>query len=100
MKALLDTHSFLWAITEDSRLPIAHRDIFLDPANEVYLSLASVWEILIKVGIGKLPLPLPAIEYIESQLRENRIATLAIRPEHLAELETLPLIIETHLTGC
>ena len=59
MKYLLDTHVFLWAITEDARLSRVHRKIFADGSNNLWLSVASVWEILIKTGVGKLNLPAP-----------------------------------------
>jgi len=54
------------------------------------LSVASIWEMLIKFGLGKLPLPSPAAEYILRQMETNRIAMLAIRAGHLVELEKLP----------
>ncbi len=57
MRLLLDTHVFLWYISADSRLPIAFRDAIRDPANDVYLSVASIWEAIIKHALGKLPPP-------------------------------------------
>lgn len=92
MKILLDTHIFLWAITDDPRLTAAHRDLYLDEANDLCLSVASVWEILIKAGLGRLVLPSPATDYIIKQMDKNRLGTLAIHLSHLAELETLPPI--------
>ncbi|MSV27965.1 MAG: hypothetical protein EXQ52_04365 [Bryobacterales bacterium] len=68
MKILLDTQVFLWAITDDARLTAPHRDLFLGGSNELHLSLASVLEMLIKTGLGKLPLPLPAGDYIAKQM--------------------------------
>lgn len=90
MKILLDSQVFLWAISADKRLSKAHSAAYLDPANELYLSFASIWEMLIKCGLGKLPLPLPAADYISRQMETNRIAMLALRAGHLAELEKLP----------
>jgi PIN domain nuclease of toxin-antitoxin system len=92
VKILLDTQVFLWAITDDARLKASHRDLFLDGANELNLSLASVWEMLIKTGLGKLPLPLPAGEYIARQMEKNCLNPLTIRMSHLLELEKLPPI--------
>ncbi len=57
MKLLLDTHVFLWYITADSRLPTLFRDAIREPQNEVFLSIASLWETIIKYNLGKLPLP-------------------------------------------
>ncbi len=90
MKVLLDTHVFLWAITGDERLSAKHRAVYEDGASELHLSVASVWETLIKVGLGKLSLPKPAAEYLNKQMERNRIALLPIRISHLGELETLP----------
>jgi PIN domain nuclease of toxin-antitoxin system len=59
MKLLLDTHIFLWYISGDASLPISLRDDIRDANNEVYLSAASVWEVVIKFALGKLPLPEP-----------------------------------------
>ncbi|MBV9469452.1 MAG: type II toxin-antitoxin system VapC family toxin [Abitibacteriaceae bacterium] len=57
MRLLLDTHIFLWFISRDSRLsPVAQAHIS-NPQNEVYLSVISVWEAVIKHQVGKLPLP-------------------------------------------
>ena len=90
MKILVDTHVFLWAITDAPRLSAGQRAMFLDEANELHLSVASVWEMLIKAGLGKLPLPAPATEYLMKQLEKNRIALLPIRVAHLVELQGLP----------
>lgn len=90
MRILVDSHIFLWAITEDGRLSRTHRSHYLNSENELYLSVACVWEMLIKAGMGKLPLPKPATHYVLKQMEQNRIELLPIRPSHLAELETLP----------
>jgi PIN domain nuclease of toxin-antitoxin system len=90
MRILVDTHIFLWAITEDSRLKSARRALFLDAANDLLLSVASIWEMLIKIRLGKLTLPAPAVAFIIEQMDENRIRLLPILVSHLAELESLP----------
>ncbi len=90
MKILLDTHIFLWAITGDPRLSASHATRFVDDANELFLSIASIWEMLIKVGLGRLPLPSPSTDYIVRQMEKNRVSLLPIRTIHLAELELLP----------
>jgi PIN domain nuclease of toxin-antitoxin system len=89
---LLDTQIFLWAITDNPKLSHAHRKAYVDPESDLYLSMASVWEILIKSEIGKLPIPTPAAEYIASQMRKNRVNALPIRMPHMKELESLPLV--------
>ena len=90
MRILLDTQIFLWAITGDKRLSKAHSAAYLDQTNDLYLSVASIWEMLIKYELGKLPLPSPAADYILRQMETNRIAMLAIRAGHLVEFEKLP----------
>jgi len=89
MKALLDTHAFLWALAGDARMSRRARDIFAGPA-DLSLSMASIWEILIKVQSGKLPFPRPAGPYVLRKLAENRIEHLPITLDHLLALDRLP----------
>ena len=90
MKILVDSHVFLWAISGDARLSKPHRTHFLDDGNDLFLSVASVWEILIKAGLGRLPLPKPAAAYLAKQMEQNRVSMLSIRAAHLEALEMLP----------
>jgi PIN domain nuclease of toxin-antitoxin system len=90
VKILLDTHVFLWAITDDPRLSITHRAVWQDGRHDLHLSVASMWEMLIKAGIGKLPLPRPAAQYVQKQAEKNRLHILAIHAGHVVELEDLP----------
>ncbi len=59
MRLLLDTHTFLWFIGGDGRLSDHARTLILDPTNERFLSIASLWEMAIKTSLGKLKLALP-----------------------------------------
>jgi PIN domain nuclease of toxin-antitoxin system len=88
MKALLDTHTFLWAISDDPKLSRRAQQTFTGP-NDLWLSVASVWEILIKVKAGKLPLPQPAGLYLVRKLSENRIGVLPIKLDHVLTIENL-----------
>ena len=90
MKLLLDTHAFLWYITADPKLPATFRAASQDPANEVYLSVASVWEAVIKHNLGKLPLPAPPAEYLPQQRDAHGIASLAIDEGAMPHLAGLP----------
>ena len=90
MRLLLDTHVFLWYIGADPQLPVVFRDAIRDPANEVYLSVASVWESVIKYGLGKLPLPDPPAEYLPHRRQAHRIASLSIDEGALLYLAGLP----------
>ena len=92
MKLLLDTHVFLWYISADSQLPVVFRDTIRDPANEVYLSVASVWEAVIKYALGKLPLPEVPEAYLPRQRAAHHILTLPIEEEALAHLAKLALL--------
>jgi PIN domain nuclease of toxin-antitoxin system len=69
MRLLLDTHIFLWYITADARLPALFLATIRDPANDVYLSAASIWEVVIKHGLAKLPLPAPPADYLPLSAR-------------------------------
>lgn len=92
MTLLLDTHVFLWYITADPRLPATFAAAIREPRNEVYLSVASIWEAVIKHGLGKLPLPAPPADYLPQQRDAHGIVTLPIDEgvmTHLAGLPTL-----------
>jgi PIN domain nuclease of toxin-antitoxin system len=90
MKALLDTHTFLWAISGDEKLSRRAGEIFAGPS-DLWLSIASIWEILIKVQVGKISLPEPTGPYLLKKLAENRIETLPITLDHVLKIETLPM---------
>jgi PIN domain nuclease of toxin-antitoxin system len=90
MRLLLDTHSFLWFISGSSNLSGVARDAIEGRENERLLSVASLWEMSIKVSLGKLQLALPFPELVERQVYGNAISLLAIAPEHLDELARLP----------
>jgi PIN domain nuclease of toxin-antitoxin system len=90
MRLILDTHIFLWYISADGRLPAAVRSAIQDPANEVFLSVASVWEAVIKSAIGKLPLPEPAATYLPRQRLAHAISSLPIEEPALVHLANLP----------
>jgi len=93
MKFLLDTHTFLWLINElySSKLSETVKRLFLKPENQFYLSIASVWEIAIKVNLGKLDIVQPIAPFILGQLQENEISLLDIRFQHAVKVVELPL---------
>jgi PIN domain nuclease of toxin-antitoxin system len=91
MKLLLDTHAFLWYISNDPRLPRFACDAVRDKSNDVHLSVVSVWEILVKYQIGKLPLPEPADEFIETSRVEHRMTGLALDAVAVSHLLSLPM---------
>ncbi len=92
MKLLLDTHVFLWYISGDGKLARPLVDSIRAPANTVYLSAASVWECVVKSGLGKLHLPSGPGEYLPRQREMHGIAPLPIDEGSLRHLEGLPLL--------
>ena len=90
MKILLDTCTFLWIITNDPKLSPQARKLFIDPANEVYLSVASTWEIAIKYNRGKLLLPKPPVRYVPAKRKQHNIDSLPLDEEATLYLTKLP----------
>ena len=90
MRILLDTHVFVWTVSEPERLSATARRVIEDARNELLLSIASVWEMAIKSGTGKLTLPHPAIAFVQRQLVLHSITLLPIKLSHLERLEKLP----------
>ncbi|WP_373526647.1 type II toxin-antitoxin system VapC family toxin [Nostoc sp.] len=76
MKILLDTHIFLWFISSDNRLLTDVRDAIRNSDNEVYLSVVSIWESIVKYQLGKLPLPASPEIYLTKQRDRHQIANL------------------------
>ena len=91
MKLLLDTHAFLWFIAGSDRLSKRAEELVADGSNDAFLSVASLWEIAIKVALGKLVLATPFELLIPAQLQRNRINVLSIDLAHLTHLLTLPM---------
>jgi PIN domain nuclease of toxin-antitoxin system len=89
MRLLLDTHIFLWFIAGDRRLPKSLRDAIRDESNEPLLSVVSVWEVMIKHQLGKLPLPQSPGIYLPIQRERHQIASLALDEASVARLSYL-----------
>ncbi|WP_242060463.1 type II toxin-antitoxin system VapC family toxin [Aerosakkonema funiforme] len=89
---MLDTHIFLWFISGDSRLSVSFRDAIRDPDNQIYLSVVSVWEAIIKYQLGKLPLPESPETYLPRQRANHLIYSLNVDEESVAQLAKLPLL--------
>src|SRR5690349_13092746 len=92
MRLLLDTHIFLWFISADVRLPEVIRDHIRNPDNEVYLSVISIWEAIIKHQIGRLPLPQSPEAYLPEQRERHRISSLNLDEPSVTRLTRLPLL--------
>ena len=90
MKVLLDTHTFIWWDSEPTKLSPKALMLCQNQANTVLLSVASVWEMQIKLQLGKLKLNLSLAEVIESQQQTNNIEILPVSLKHVLALESLP----------
>ncbi|QXD14493.1 type II toxin-antitoxin system VapC family toxin [Rhodocaloribacter litoris] len=91
MRLLLDTHSFLWFIGGDERLSARAREVIADIENEAYLSVASLWEMAIKINLGKLRLPRPFGVFVPEQIMLNEIKILHVELPHISRYIELPL---------
>jgi PIN domain nuclease of toxin-antitoxin system len=90
MKLLLDTHTFIWWDSQPAKLSQKALALCQEPTNTLLLSVASIWEMQIKLQLGKLKLSLPLAEVIESQQKTNNIEILPITLMHVLALESLP----------
>lgn len=90
MRLLLDTHTFLWWNAADPQLSATAQDLIAAPANEVFVSAATAWEIAIKHGLGKLTIPDPPSLYVPDRIHRNGFDSLPISVEHALHVNTLP----------
>jgi PIN domain nuclease of toxin-antitoxin system len=90
MKLLLDTCTFLWLAADAVALSTRAREIFQDPANDVYLSSVAAWEIAVKYALGRLPLPAPPERFVPHQREALGVAALALDEESVLQAHRLP----------
>ena len=90
MRVLLDTHVFLWWITDDRRVSPRASELIADGRNDLLFSVASGWEIAIKASLGRIELPAPMERFLIEQLWENRIDVLPIQMSHALHVHALP----------
>lgn len=88
MRLLLDTHALLWWLDDDPRLGVRARALVEDPANDVLVSVASLWEIVVKARVGELDAD---IEEVAAAVEGDGFILLGISVAHLAALATLPM---------
>lgn len=91
MRLLLDSNCFLWLLHEPDRIAARVRRRLHDVRVELYLSAVSAWEIGIKVAQGKLRLPVPLAQLVESMIVAQRLRPLAIEVAHALEAASLPM---------
>jgi len=88
LRILLDTHVLLWWLGGDPRIEGKAQDLIADPANDILVSVVSLWEIVVKVRVGKLEAD---IRDIVAAINTQGFEALEIRPEHLEDLVRLPM---------
>lgn len=91
MRLLLDTHAFIWWDSMPQRMSAKAYSACLDPANSMHLSLASVWEMQIKAGLGKLNLRLPLADLIRDHQVRNGLILESIELPDILHLDSLPM---------
>ena len=90
MKALLDTHTFLWWNMDEGQLSTTVRELIVDGRNEIYLSAASAWEMAIKYARGSLVLPEPPDDFVTNRLRLHQFQPLPVTVSHALHVYALP----------
>jgi PIN domain nuclease of toxin-antitoxin system len=91
VRILTDTHAMLWWLRDDSRLSRRARRILGDGANELVWSIASSWEVAVKLGLGKLELGRPLHRLFADLVTRQGVVVLPISHEHCARIAELPL---------
>jgi PIN domain nuclease of toxin-antitoxin system len=89
MILLLDTHTLLWFLRDDPLLSAMAKALIEDPSHRKFVSVASCWEIAIKVGLGKMQLTEPSRTLLGRELPANNLDLLSISLEHATEVERL-----------
>lgn len=91
MRLLLDTHVALWALVDSPRLGAQARAMLADPANELAVSAACLWEIAIKHGLGRGDMPVSS-ERALAYFRQAGYRMVSVTAEHTVAVERLPAI--------
>lgn len=92
MNLLLDTCTFLWYVTDDDSLSVTAGLLIADPNNTAYVSVATIWEMAIKSRTGKLEIPSPFAQFIDTALLSNNFRIRNINISHLKRVALLPLM--------
>jgi PIN domain nuclease of toxin-antitoxin system len=90
VRLLLDTHSVVWSIDDLTRLSAAALAAIQDPANDRFLSAATIWELSIKVGQGKMALSLPYRQWMDKAIADLKLTILPVTVEYADRHSTLP----------
>ncbi|PCI43011.1 MAG: PIN domain nuclease [Proteobacteria bacterium] len=90
MRLLLDTHTLIWMASLDDKLSEKAKSLILDTDNELFLSVASIWEMSIKASLGKLILQQPIEQIINQQVQTNGLQLINIESAHALAVASLP----------
>jgi len=92
MKILIDTHVALWLFNDYRNLSQIASDYLYDEENELYISIASAWEVAIKHSLGKLPTFDGGVNRFLYAIHDNPIQIVGVNSEHVKKVEALPYI--------
>jgi len=90
MRVLIDTHVFIWWTSDVKKLSSRVHDLLLDPSTEAILSMVSIWEMQIKLSLGKLQFRTALSELVDNEINRNRIELLSLSLSHIYALSNLP----------
>jgi PIN domain nuclease of toxin-antitoxin system len=90
MRLLVDAHTVLWAVDDASRLSATATAALQDPANQLLIGAGTIWELSIKVSLGKLTLSLPFRHWMDQAVADLRLSILPITVEHVDRQVSLP----------
>jgi PIN domain nuclease of toxin-antitoxin system len=96
VKLLLDTHTFLWHADGDSQMSATATTLLVDPANDLFLSMASVWELAIKTGLKKLRLSAPFAAFARHAVTGYGVTLLPITLDDCVAYEQLSFLGPQH----
>jgi PIN domain nuclease of toxin-antitoxin system len=91
MRILIDTHVFIWWTSDSQKLSSGVYNLLVDSNTDVILSIVSIWEMQIKLSLGKLQFKMPLPELVEDEIKRNRIELLQLDVSHIYTLSNLPL---------
>jgi PIN domain nuclease of toxin-antitoxin system len=92
MRLLVDTCTFLWAVSEPASLSPRARDLLVDPSNDVFLSSVSAWEIAVKYGLGQLRLRDAPGRYVPAEREAHGFDPLPLDEESVLHVARLPAL--------
>lgn len=96
MNLLLDSHTLLWLMQSNPSLSRTAASLIADPGNRIYLSMASIWEIGIKSGVGKMGLSVPYATFLDTAINGYGLIVLPITTDDCIHYEALPFPDKQH----